>query len=109
MEMFLSDGTRLDAKKIAWIEACVTEGKERERRLKESLGKRIFEAESNELAMRLAYDFLYSNSNIDSHAGRVCHVLRRVLKGKTQLAGSEHAIRAGIEAGISPSDKVLGI
>lgn len=105
----LSNGSRATGRSIEWLEACVTEGKERERRLQEALSNRIREADSYELAMRLAYDFLFTNSQIHSHAGRVCHILRRVLKGKTQLAGVEHALRAGIEVGHSPSNENLGI
>lgn len=109
VELYLSNGSRATGRSIAWLEACITEGKVREDKLQLALSSRIRETDSQQLALRLAYDFLYTNSEMHSHAGRVCHILRRVLRGRTQMAGSEHALRAGIEAGHSPSNENLGI
>lgn len=107
VQMFLADGTPLDAKKIAWIEGCVTAGKERERQLQVKLEAALVKVDSLELASRLAYDFLYTNCAPQSHGARGAMIVRRVLRGRTQLAGVEHALRSGVEAGHVPADKIL--
>lgn len=108
-EVYEDSKAEMLQKKINWLEASVTEGKVREERLQGSLSSHMWEIESKEIALRLAYDFLYKNSQQHSHAGRICHILRRVLRGRTQLVGTEHALSNGIEAGHSPSNENLMI
>ena len=107
--LYGSSGRKVDQAYVFWLEACIDEGKAREARLQVDVSSLLAESGSQKLAMRLAYDFLYTNSDMHSHAGRICHILRRALRGRTQLGGTEHALRAGIEVGHSPSNENLGI
>lgn len=107
--LYGSTGRKVDQAYVFWLEASIEEGEVREDRLQTDISTLLAENGSQQLALRLAYDFLYTNSEMHSHAGRVCHILRRVLRGRTQLAGTEHALRAGIEVGHQPSNENLGI
>lgn len=100
VEIYNAEGKRIDQKYMNWLEACVTEGKTRENLLKTELAYARRDTDSREQALRIAYDFLLSNSDRESHAGRIAGVIRRVLGGKVMLVGLEHSLRARIEAGM---------
>lgn len=100
VEMFLSDGTPVTAKTIAWVEGSVARANALEEDLRRQIKDLNSELESKEQGLRIAYDFLISNSCRESHAGRIAGVIRRILGGRVQLVGLEHSLRARIEAGI---------
>lgn len=109
LEVYLPDGTLISGSKVAWLEASLTEGKQREERLQAALSNRIRELDAKELALRISFEFLVENSSNDSHAGRVAAVIRRVLKGRVNVVGIERATSAKVAAGVSPGNEELGI
>lgn len=100
VEMFLADGTPVTAKTIAWIENSVAKAEAVEVDLRRQIKGLNSELDSKEQALRITYNFLISNSDRESHAGRIAGVIRRVLGGRVMLVGLEHSLRARIEAGI---------